>query len=315
MRSRLMRSGPILPTLSLACAFSASVAFAERCAAQELEPRRWSHLPTDTNFLSVVYGRKDANIDFDPALRIENATQNMNTLAVAYSRTFELLDMLGRVDVVQAWNDGKWAGVLDGAPASTERQGFSDTRIRFSANILGSPPLKGQEYAAYRASAKAETIVGVGLAIELPTGEYNSDKLINLGNNRFAFAPQIGIVHSSGDWSLETTGSVSFFTGNDSFIRGNTLDQDPLQTIQAHLTYNFTPRLWSTASTGFQFGGETSVNGEPNHDRREDLLWGLTAGYALTSRLALKISYLNNRHQAAVGSDFDTLWLGVSTFW
>jgi len=315
MRFRPIIASSIARTLVLLLAVCLLTQFAMPCAAQELEPRRWSHLPIDTNFASLIYGRKDADIDFDPVLRIENATQEMSTLALAYSRTFKLFDKQARIDFIEAWHDGRWEGILDGEPASTKRRGFSDTRIRFSGNILGSPPLKGQEYAAYRATTNVETIVGIGLGIEVPTGEYKSGKLINLGNNRFAFTPQIGVVHNRGDWGLEATGSVSFYTDNNDFFHGNKLEQDPLLTLQTHLTYDFSPQLWATASAGFQFGGQTSINGAANDDRREDLLWALTAGYKLSDRLALKVSYLNRRHYADVGLDASSLWFGVSTFW
>jgi len=285
------------------------------CHAQELEPRRWSHLPIDTNFFSIVYGRKDAQIDFDPVLRIENATQEMQTIAAAYTRTFELVGKVARFDLLQAWSDGEWAGSLDGMPASTRRQGLADTRVRLSMDLLGAPPLAGEEYAAYRAKSTAETIVGVGLAIELPTGQYDDGKLINLGSNRFGFNPQLGVVHSRGDWSLEATGSVWLYTANDSFFHGNKLEQQPLWALQAHVTHDFTPRLWLTGSAGYELGGRTSINGEQNDDRRKDSLWALTAGYALTNHLALKAGYVGKRHRARIGSDSDAFFLGISAFW
>ena len=60
------------------------------CFAQELEPRRWSHLPTGTNFAGGGYVYTEADISFDPVLRIENVEMEMHTLAVKYIRTFEL---------------------------------------------------------------------------------------------------------------------------------------------------------------------------------------------------------------------------------
>jgi hypothetical protein len=54
-------------------------------------------------------------------------------------------------------------------------------------NLYGAPPLSGKDYAAYRAKMDVETIVGAGLAVRLPTGQYMDDKLINLGENRFVF--------------------------------------------------------------------------------------------------------------------------------
>src|ERR1017187_3169195 len=101
---------------------------------------------------------------------------------------------------------GKWPNAADWpliTPATVDRNGLADTSVRFAVNLLGAPPLAGKEFAEYRAKTDSETIVGVGLVLQLPTGQYYDDKLINLGNNRFAFRPQLGVVHNFGKWSGE----------------------------------------------------------------------------------------------------------------
>ncbi|MCJ7538158.1 MAG: hypothetical protein MUO88_00710 [Desulfobacterales bacterium] len=50
------------------------------CLAQELEPRRWSHLPTGTNFAGGGYSYTEADIFLDPVLRIENVEMVMKDL-------------------------------------------------------------------------------------------------------------------------------------------------------------------------------------------------------------------------------------------
>ena len=49
--------------------------------AQEIEARRWSHLPKDSNFAGVAYSYTEAEIYFDPVLQIKNADMEMNTWA------------------------------------------------------------------------------------------------------------------------------------------------------------------------------------------------------------------------------------------
>lgn len=96
---------------------------------------------------------------------------------MAYQHTFALLGRSARIDLRQPWKQATWEGLLAGAPAEVEREGWDDSTIRFSMLVLGGPPLAGAEYAAYRAAARDETIVGLALAVDLPTGEYMSDKL------------------------------------------------------------------------------------------------------------------------------------------
>ena len=75
-----------------------------------------------------------------------------------------------------------------------ERHGFDDPRLRLSVNFIGAPALKGKAYQAYRAAHPVNTVVGAALAVRLPLGEYKKDKLLNLGENRFVFRPQLGFV-------------------------------------------------------------------------------------------------------------------------
>jgi hypothetical protein len=150
----------------------------------------------ETNIAGAGYVYTEADISVDPVLRIENVNMEMHTWAAKYIRTFELFEKSARIDISQAYHDGRWSGVVDGVSTSVKRNGFSDSIVRFSINLIGAPPLGGQEYATYRAQKNEETIVGMGLEMQLPTGEYMSDKLINLGTNRFTFRPQIGLVHN-----------------------------------------------------------------------------------------------------------------------
>jgi hypothetical protein len=84
-------------------------------SAQELEIRRWNHLPIDQNFVTV-YGRTDGDIAFDPVRRIEHAKVELDTWRLGYIRTFELFDKTARIEIRQAWQQGSWNGLIDGTP-------------------------------------------------------------------------------------------------------------------------------------------------------------------------------------------------------
>ena len=55
--------------------------------------------------------------------------------------------------------------MVDGVPESIKRRGLTDSILRFAINLYGAPPLKGKEFADYRAGAEVETIVGTALAL------------------------------------------------------------------------------------------------------------------------------------------------------
>jgi hypothetical protein len=289
--------------------------FSSSCPADELEPRRWAHLPIDTNFAGSAYAYTDADISLDPVLRIEDGQVDLHTFGAKYIRTFALFDKTARVGLMQGYQDGRWTGLLDGVPTTVKRNGLTDTFLRFAINLKGSPPLQGKEYVAYRAAAYIETIVGAGLGVQLPTGEYMNDKLINLGTNRFTFRPQCGVIHTRGNWSIETTGVIEIYTDNNDFLNGKKLEQDPLYVLHGHLIYTLRPGIWTSASVGYDYGGRSTVDGDKKDDRKQNLVWALGFGFPVSRHLGVKLAYVGARTQESTGIDSDSFALAFSGFW
>lgn len=285
------------------------------CLGQDIEPRRWSHLPLGSNFAAGAYTYTTGDITLDPVLRIEDAEFDLQTVAGKYIRSFELLGKSARFDLIQGYQNGRWNGLLNGIPTTVKRDGWTDTTMRFAVNLYGAPPLKGKEFAEYRAQADHETIVGAGLVVQLPTGEYFDDKLINLGSNRFTFRPQLGAVHNIGKWSMELTAAAWIYTDNDDFFNGKKLEQDPLYTADAHLIYTFRPGLWLGASLGYGGGSESTVNGVSGDDRQNNLGWGLGLGIPINRTLGVKVAYIGTRAHARTGMNTDTLSCAFSVMW
>jgi hypothetical protein len=289
--------------------------FASTSLAEELEPRLWAHLPINTNFIGSGYAYTEADIDFDPVLKIDNGQMEMHTWAARYIRSFALFDKTARFGLLQAYQDGHWTGILDGTAKTVNRSGWTDTILRFAINLYGSPPLKGEEYMTYRAAKGVDTTAGVGLSVQLPTGNYMDDKLINLGTNRFTLRPQFGISHKTGKWFMEATGLVALYTDNNEFFNGSTLEQDPLYVIHGHLIYTFRPGLWASASAGYDYGGRSTVDGAKKDDLKQDLAWAFGFGFPLNRQWSVKAAYIRTRTQESTGVDSDTFTIVISTFW
>lgn len=289
--------------------------FSLSAQAQDLEPRRWSHLPADINFAGVGYGYTRADIYFDPVLDLEDVTLDLHTVVAKYLRTFALLSRSVRVEILAPVQDAHWQGLLQGAPASRHVGGLADPMARFAVNLIGAPPLQGPAFAEYQAAHPANTIVGAALAVQAPLGQYDKDRLLNLGENRFVFRPELGAVHSHGKWSEEVTGSVWLFTDNDDFWKGNHREQDPFTVVQGHLVYTFRPGLWISGGAGYGFGGQSTVNGVSKDDRRGNLVSGFSVGLPINRAVGVKLGYAHSATQEDTGSDSDTLAAAVSVLW
>lgn len=285
------------------------------CFSQDIEPRRWSHLPIGANFAGAAYAYTQGDLYLNPVLGIENGEFELHTTVLKYIHSFELLGKSARVDLWQPYQSGVWNGLLKGVPAEVERDGWADSVLRFAINLYGAPPLAGKEFVEYRANATHETIIGTGLLVQVPTGEYFEDKLINLGSNRFTFTPQFGVVHNRGKWSGELSASASLCTDNNEYFKGKTLEDDVYLIGQGHLIYTFLPGLWLSASAGYGLGGESTINGIPSGDPKANLGWGLSAGIPVSRTFGFKIAYIATRTQEDTGSDTDTFTIGCSVIW
>jgi len=279
--------------------------------AQELEPRRWSHLPVGANFVGVGYIYSDVDIFFDPAVDIEDATAEINTVAVSYVRALDVFGKSGRVDVVLPYSSGRWEGLQGGEPASARRRGFNDPKFRFAVNLYGSPAQRGAEFRQF----KTNTIIGVALEVSAPFGEYQEDKLINLGKNRWTFRPQLGIVHNWDKWAAELTASASFFTDNDEFLDDKSREFDPLYALQGHLIYTFRPGLWSSFSAAYGNGAQSDIDGTTQNDLVDKLLLALSVGLPINARQGVKITYIRGETREDNGDDYNRLAFAYSMMW
>ena len=68
--------------------------------SQDIEPRRWSHLPIGANFIGGAYAYSEGNITFNPVLRIEDGKFDLNSIAAKYIYSFELLGKSARFDLL-----------------------------------------------------------------------------------------------------------------------------------------------------------------------------------------------------------------------
>lgn len=286
------------------------------CGGQELEPRRWSHIPTGSVFAGIGYAYTEGDIYFDPVVELEDTEFSMHSLAAKALYSFQLLGRSARVELGVPYAEGAWSGTLSGEPASTERHGFMDPKARFAVNLVGAPPLKGQEFAAYRQKTPSEFVLGAGLVLHMPMGQYYAERLINLGDNRWTIRPQLGMEYVYGRWTYELSGAMWFFTDNEEFYPGSQLrEQDPVYTLQGHLIHTFRPGFWASLSTGYGLGGETSINGVSKDDAREIWLTSISLGAPLSRRAGVKVAGISTRTQTDLGADSDTAVFAFSYFW
>ena len=277
--------------------------------AQDIEPRRWGNIPIGTKVLGAGYGYTFGNVLFDPLLEAEDVTVDIHTVIVSYVQPLKIGEKFGRLDVLIPSNFARWEGLLSGNPASTERNGLADPRIRFSMHFGGPGALSAQELKEYVQEHQKYTTFGVSLAVSIPIGQYSDERLINLGLNQFVFRPQIGLIHNWGLWAFELTSSVFLFTENNNFFNDGEKRQDPLFAAQSHLIKRFKSRKWVSVSAGYGLGGQSVVNRVSNDDVRSNLLAAASFGFPIGKRQSAKLVYIRTETLKDLGADTNSLVL------
>jgi len=115
---------------------------------------------------------------------------------------------------------------------------------------------------------EAKTYTGITPYLFVPIGSYNNNRVLNLGENRWAAALQVAHVRPVVEnVSLDLVGDITVFGKNDELGPDkDTLKQDPLYQVQGFLRYHLSPTADVRAGVAHSFGGETKVNGDAQRD-------------------------------------------------
>ena len=256
--------------------------------AQDMEPRSYSASPIDTNFLIGSYQRTTGDVALDADLPISDVKAAINTGILAYNRTFDLFGHTGSVGYRATLFPGKFSGNVGSEGKQITREGFGDLAFRFTENLIGSPALTPAEFAR----REPTTTLGVGVAVVAPTGEYNSQQLINISSHRWAFRPEIGGSQPIGNWFVEGSAGMWIFTDNNDFFGGHVRGQDPIWTFQAHVGYNFGPNFWLCGGRHSTIRAAGPVlDGVAGHDFQSVTRAGFTLSVPIGNGFSAKASF------------------------
>ncbi len=279
-------------------------------AGQELEPRALTNVPLGTNFVLLGYAYSRGNVLLDPSIPVENLNANLHTGIAAYVRAINFFGLSGKVDAIVPLATGRWTGLLDSQDTSRIATGFGDPRVRLSVNLVGAPALTRAGFRNYA----PRTVVGMSLQVFVPIGQYDPERLLNLGSHRWTFRPQVGISHTLGRWIVESYVSGWFFTTNGDFFGGNTIQQRPFLTAKAHLVRTLTDAVWIALNAGIGAGGRGVVNGVPGDNRQSAFRVGMTAAGRIANGHSLKLGLATTK-RIDKGPDFDAVSVAYQFNW
>lgn len=288
---------PILLAASAALLFVIT-----RADAGEIEPRAYVNTPVGVNFLLSVYTFTDGGLATAASSPIKDAELTMHTGILAYARALDVCGKSGKFDVILPYSELSGSALVNGQARERHISGLNDPRFRFTVNFYGAPALSVADFSTYQ----QDVLIGASIQVSAPIGQYDQDKLVNLGNNRWWAKPDIGISKAWGAFTLELSAGVTLFSDNDEYFGGKTLEQAPLLISQVHATYNLDHGLWVALSGTHDYGGRTTIDGIRSNERADNSRVGATLALPVNRNNSIKL-YASSGVSSRTGSDFDLI--------
>jgi len=253
--------------------------------------------PAGTNIFVPTWLDMQMNSDFSQSILSLDADVHAGIALAIYQRGFALGGRFAEVWVVPNW------GVLDAdvqvsrdaggsITRSVSESGFGDPYFAFKIGLVGAPGLELADFMKHKPEFQLYAYGGVFV----PIGDYDADRLLNLGTNRWAFRLGLPMVWPLGNpksqTNLEVHPSVSIYLDNDDATGSASVkEQGNLFQVESHLSTHWSAKWWSSVGFRYRKGGETTTDGVRD-DNQQDVLGGeVTMGYAFTPHLGLQTTY------------------------
>jgi hypothetical protein len=186
--------------------------------------------------------------------------------------------------------------ITPGTAFSQSSSGFADPNAQLVVNLFGTPRLNTNvDLLNYEPTISLDAAV----MMVLPLGEYKNDKLVNMGLNRmygrvaFPIKYHFGVFAPGYMSSFELTPSAWLFAENSDFV-GKKLENEPLLSLEGHLTHDFSPGLFGSLDMLYQKGFQSKVDGVEVGNELEIGNLGITLNYQVSGNVMIRTEYSSN---------------------
>lgn len=254
--------------------------------AQELEPRTLSPAPVGMNFVVASFGQARGALSVDPSLPVTSPDLKLTGPVLGYARALDLGGLSGKVDVIVPITRLSGTARFQGEPVTRRVDGMGDPLVRLSALLYGAPAMTPQAFKAY----KQDLLIGVGVQVGVPLGQYDGSRLLNIGGHRWMVRPDLGVSQTFGRWVLELRTSATLFTENNDFFGGHRREESAIWAGETHLIYNWPRGAWCSLDAIYFTGGQTTVDDLAVGGTLQNGRAGGTCAVPVTPRASLKFS-------------------------
>ncbi len=246
------------------------------------------------NAVPLIFNSISGNTNpFDPSHQVTPGGDVDATLALfGYGHTFSLGGRAALIAVLEPMGHLSGEVTAGGGTVRETARGFGDPMLELDVNLIGKPAQKNLADPLRYEPGFSVDLIG---DLAVPIGEYDNTRSLNLSQNRWYGRLGAPIIWQIGPWvpgrrtTLELLPAVWFFGTNDDFV-GRTLETDPMFQVDAHLTRDFTERIWGSLDGVWYTGGKATIDGVEG-EKLDNLGIGITLGYHINDNLGLTVGY------------------------
>ena len=272
-----MRAGLLSLGLGLA------LGVAPGAQAQEIEPFEFVPLPAGTNLAIgyYVYGHQ-TQYNVARGSTIKNSGLEVNVGVARYVHFVEIGGHPAGFQVLENF------GSLSGGHIDGQSLG----------SVFGAQQTTLSAFIWPYVNTTSKTNLNTTVFLYPPINTYDSRRALNIGDNRWKGAVQIGLSQGIGDrFAFDADFDATIYGDNASYVPGNRrLSEDPTYRVQFWGNYRWSPAF--TTSLGYEgiFGGNEQVNSVFNGSKTEVERIRANAALFLTPRLQTMIEVNHDLH-------------------
>jgi len=278
--------------------------------AQSIEPRAYSPAPNGTNFAILALAESDGAIPIDPALPLSDIDLKVRSILGGYARSLDVFGKSAKFDLIVPYGEITGSADYFGEPVERNVSGFGDPLARLTVLLHGAPAMNAAEFRNYR----QDLLLGASVQVSVPVGQYDEDRLLNLGSHRWSVKPELGLSRVFGRWTIELATGATFYGDNKRFLDTHRRSQKPIYSAQSHVIYNVAPSTWIAANLSWFGGGRTSIDGIEDDNLQRNWRIGITAAMPLDRRVSLKAN-ASTGVSARTGNNFDLFGIALQYRW
>jgi hypothetical protein len=178
--------------------------------AQDLAPRAYVIAPIHSNAITLASSFSSGQILLNGVIPVPDSTGKTWSSSVTYYHSFNVLSRYANITAALPYEVGNFTGTVMTDETTVYRSGLAGIGLRFSTNLLGGPAMDRSEFLKWR----QKSLLGTSILVIPPTGQYDPIRLINVGDNRWSFKPEVGYSRRIGNWLLDAYAGAWLFTAN-----------------------------------------------------------------------------------------------------